>query len=90
VSENQSFDLNNISQLKDLEASYFIVSHMEMNGFVFCMLLQYRGQESQAIIFPSHPKWGLGSPPGLSKLQSLIAGAKTPHLEMFFITLERY
>ncbi len=26
-----------ISQLKDLKASYFIVSHMGMNGFVFCM-----------------------------------------------------
>jgi hypothetical protein len=26
---------------------------MGMSGFVFCMLPQYRGQESQAIIFPS-------------------------------------
>ncbi len=55
MSENQFFDLNNISQLKDLKASYFIVSHMGMSGFVFCMLPQYRGQESQAIIFPPHP-----------------------------------
>jgi hypothetical protein len=44
-----------ISQLKDLKASYFIVSHMGMSGFVFCMLLQYFGQESQAIIFPPYP-----------------------------------
>jgi hypothetical protein len=36
------------------------------------------------------PKWGLGSPPRLSKLQSLIAGVKTPHLGVFFISLERY
>jgi len=44
-----------ISQLKDLKAFYFIVSHMGMSGFVFCMLLQYRGQESQTIIFSPHP-----------------------------------
>jgi len=40
-----------ISQLEDLKASYFIVSHMGMSGFVFCMLPQYCGQESQAINF---------------------------------------
>jgi hypothetical protein len=36
------------------------------------------------------PKWGLGSPLGLSKLQSSIAGVKTPHVGVFLITLERY
>jgi hypothetical protein len=36
------------------------------------------------------PKWGLGSPPRLPKLQSLIVGVKTPHLEAFFISLESY
>jgi hypothetical protein len=36
------------------------------------------------------PKWGLGSPPGLSKLQSLISGVKTPFLEVFCISLEIY
>jgi len=36
------------------------------------------------------PKWGLGSPPGLLKLQSLILGVKTPLLEAFFISLESY
>jgi len=36
------------------------------------------------------PKWGLGSPPGLSKFQSLIVGVKTPCLEAFFISLEIY
>ncbi len=36
------------------------------------------------------PKWGLGSPPGLSKLQSSIAGVKTPCFEAFFISLENY
>jgi hypothetical protein len=35
-------------------------------------------------------KWGLGNPPGLSKLQSLIAGVKTPHIGVFFISLEKY
>jgi len=35
------------------------------------------------------PKVGSWSPPGLPKLQSSIAGVKTPHLEMFFIPLER-
>jgi hypothetical protein len=35
-------------------------------------------------------KWGLGSPPELPKLQSLITGVKTPCLEVFFISLERY
>jgi hypothetical protein len=36
------------------------------------------------------PKWGLGSPSGLPKLQSLIAGVKTPCLEAFLISLESY
>jgi len=35
-------------------------------------------------------KWGLGSPLGLPKLQSSIASVKTPHIEMFFISLESY
>jgi hypothetical protein len=34
------------------------------------------------------PKWGLGSPPGLPKFQSSIAGAKTPCIGVFFISLE--
>jgi hypothetical protein len=36
------------------------------------------------------PKWGLGSLPGLPKLQSRIAGVKTPRIGVFFITLENY
>jgi len=36
------------------------------------------------------PKWGLGSPPGLPKLQSSIAGVKTPLIGAFFISLEIY
>jgi len=36
------------------------------------------------------PKWGLGSPPGLLKLQSSIVGVKTPCLEAFLISLESY
>jgi hypothetical protein len=35
-------------------------------------------------------KWGLGSPLGLLKFQSLITGVKTPRLEAFFMTLESY
>jgi len=35
------------------------------------------------------PKMGLGSPPGLPKLQSSIAGAKTPRIGVFFIPLKR-
>ncbi len=35
-------------------------------------------------------KWGLGSPQGLPKLQSSIAGVKTPRLGVFFISLEIY
>jgi hypothetical protein len=35
-------------------------------------------------------KWELGSPPGLPKLQSSIAGVKTPRLEAFFMSLENY
>ncbi len=35
-------------------------------------------------------KWGLGSPPGLSKLQSSIAEVKTPRIRVFFIWLENY
>ncbi len=30
------------------------------------------------------PKWGLESPPGLPKIQSSIAGVKTPCLEVFY------
>jgi hypothetical protein len=33
------------------------------------------------------PKWGLGSPPKLPKVQSSIARAKTLHIEEFFISL---
>jgi hypothetical protein len=36
------------------------------------------------------PKWGLGSPPGLLKLQSSTVGVKTPCLGVFFISLENY
>jgi hypothetical protein len=36
------------------------------------------------------PKWELGSPPGLSKLQSSIAGVKTSRIGVFFISLESY
>jgi hypothetical protein len=36
------------------------------------------------------PKWGLGSPLGLPKLQSSSAGVKTPRIEAFFISLESY
>jgi hypothetical protein len=35
-------------------------------------------------------KWGLGSPSGLSKLQSSIARVKTPCLEVLFISLKNY
>jgi len=35
-------------------------------------------------------KLGFGSPPGLSKLQSSIAGAKTPCIEVLFISLESH
>jgi hypothetical protein len=36
------------------------------------------------------PKWGLGSPLRLPKLQNSIARVKTPCLEVFFISLESY
>ncbi len=36
------------------------------------------------------PKWGFGSPLGLSKLQSLIAGVKIPRLRVLFISLKSY
>jgi hypothetical protein len=36
------------------------------------------------------PKWGLGSPSRLPKLHNLIAGVKTPHIEVFLISLESY
>ncbi len=36
------------------------------------------------------PKWGLGSPWRLLKLQSLITGVKTPRIGVFFISLENY
>jgi hypothetical protein len=35
-------------------------------------------------------KWGLGSPPGLPKLQSSIAGGQKIRIEAFFISLENY
>jgi len=35
------------------------------------------------------PKMGLGSPPGLSKIQSAIEGVKKPCMKAFFIPLER-
>jgi hypothetical protein len=36
------------------------------------------------------PKWELGSPLGLPKFQSSIAGFKTPCIRAFFITLKSY
>jgi len=36
------------------------------------------------------PKWGPGSPPGLSELQSSIVEVKTPRIGVFFISLESY
>jgi hypothetical protein len=36
------------------------------------------------------PEMGLGSPLGLSKLQSSIARVKTPCIEVFFISLKDY
>jgi hypothetical protein len=36
------------------------------------------------------PKWGLGNPSGLPKLQSSIAGVKTLRIGVFFISLESY
>jgi hypothetical protein len=36
------------------------------------------------------PKWRLGSPPRLPKLQSSITGVKTPFLEAFVMSLESY
>jgi hypothetical protein len=36
------------------------------------------------------PKWELGSPPGLLKLQNSIAGSKTPCIGALFISLESY
>jgi hypothetical protein len=35
-------------------------------------------------------KWGLGSPPRLPKLQSSIAGIKTPSIGAFIISLKSY
>jgi hypothetical protein len=35
-------------------------------------------------------KLGLGSPSRVLTLQSLIAGVKTPHIGVFFISLENY
>jgi hypothetical protein len=35
------------------------------------------------------PKMGFGNPPGLPKTQNTIVGVKTPHIELFFIPLER-
>jgi hypothetical protein len=36
------------------------------------------------------PKWGLGSPPGLPKVQSSIARVKTPCIGASFISLKSY
>jgi hypothetical protein len=36
------------------------------------------------------PEMGLGSPPGLPKLQNSIGRIKTPCLEAFFMSLESY
>jgi hypothetical protein len=35
------------------------------------------------------PKWGLGNPPRFPNVQNSISEVKTPHLEVFFIPLER-
>jgi hypothetical protein len=54
-----------------------------------CVLLQPYFEKSVRMRL-TLPKWELGSPPRLPKLQSSISGVKTLHIEAFFISLEIY
>ncbi len=74
-------------------------------GRLFCLFMCYGIQESRNAmdvvgVSQPHfegsvrspftlPKMGFGSPPRLPKTQNVIAGVKTPCIEMFFIPLER-
>jgi hypothetical protein len=53
------------------------------------LLLQPHFEASVRMKF-TLPKVGTWSPPRLPKTQSLIAGVKTPCIEVFFIPLERF
>jgi hypothetical protein len=62
---------------------------MDING---CSINAYLSQphfEASVRMRLTFPKVGTWSPPGLPQLQSSIAEIKTPHLEVFFIPLER-
>jgi hypothetical protein len=57
------------------------------NWFIYCRNPYF---EESVRMRLTHPEWELGSPPGLPKLQSSIAGVKTPRIVAFFISLEIY
>jgi hypothetical protein len=58
--------------------------------FLFFFKMLQPHFEKSVRMKPTLPKWELGSPPGLLKLQSAIARAKTPRIGAFFISLESY
>jgi hypothetical protein len=66
--------------------SVAICNIVVLRAIAFVTTLFWKGERMTL----SLPKWGLGSPPGLLKLQSSILGVKTPCIEVFFISLESY
>jgi hypothetical protein len=66
-----------------------LVMHTIKHCYEKTLLVATRLKESVRMTL-TLPKWGLGSPPGLSKLQSSIVEVKTPCIGVFFISLESY
>jgi hypothetical protein len=66
---------------------------MHQKYFVFIFVTRYKSCRNPTLKEcedDTHtPEMGLGNPPGLLKTQNLIAGVKTPRLDVFFILLER-
>jgi hypothetical protein len=64
-------------------------SRKSFHGYHWCWMSQPYCWKSGRVTL-TLPKWGLGSPSGLLKLQSSISGAKTPCIEALFISLKSY
>jgi hypothetical protein len=79
-----SFPMSHVSLLQQTSDTSSTLAHGAMNTPI---LLQPHSWKSVMMTL-TLPKWGLGSPSRLPKLQSSIVGVKTPRLEGFIILLE--
>jgi hypothetical protein len=63
---------------------------LDLSGIKFCIIVVAILLWESVRMRLTLPKWGLGNPPRLPKVQSLITMVKTPRIEAFSISLESY